>query len=243
VIGQNADMTLFDVSALVGPRPAPDHRPAPGTAAPGTAAPGTAAPGTAAPGTAAPGTAAPDPHATDPHATDPASAPTPEVEVRVSARRKKTSEAKWVGGRIVVSVPAHLDVDSRQKTIDWLVDRLLTRHRLQARLGDDELLARAVALSERYLVGARPASVRWVTNQTARWGSCSCHSGDIRVSHRLRAVPDWVLDSVLVHEVAHLTHPDHSPAFHRLAAAYPRHAEAGIFLAGFGLGLANPPPS
>ena len=57
----------------------------------------------------------------------------PEVEVRISARRKKTSEAKWVGGRIVVSLPAHLDVESRQKTTDWLVNRLLTRHGLSPR--------------------------------------------------------------------------------------------------------------
>jgi predicted metal-dependent hydrolase len=163
----------------------------------------------------------------------------PEVEVRISARRKKTSEARWVGGRIVVSLPAHLDVESRQKTIDWLVNRLLTRHRLDGPPGDDELLARAVALSERYRLGARPVSVRWVTNQTARWASCSYYSGEIRVSHRLRAVPDWVLDSVLVHEVAHLVYPDHSPAFHRLAGAYPRHEEAGMFLAGYGLGLST----
>ena len=166
----------------------------------------------------------------------------PEIEVRISKRRKKTSEAKWVGGRIVVSLPAHLDGENRQKTIDWLVDRLLTRHRLQSGLDDDGLLARAIELSDRYLVGARPASVRWVTNQTARWGSCSFSSGDIRVSHRLRVVPEWVLDSVLVHEVAHLTHPDHSRAFHALAGAYPRHKEAGVFLAGYGLGLSNPPP-
>jgi predicted metal-dependent hydrolase len=164
----------------------------------------------------------------------------PEVEVRISKRRKKTSEAKWVGGRIVVSLPAHLDVESRQKTIDWLVERLLTRHQLQSGLDDDGLLARAIELSDRYLVGARPDSVRWVTNQTARWGSCSYYSGHIRVSHRLRVVPGWVLDSVLVHEVAHLTHPDHSRAFHKLAGAYPRHEEAGVFLAGYGLGLSNP---
>jgi predicted metal-dependent hydrolase len=164
----------------------------------------------------------------------------PEVEVRISKRRKKTSEARWVGGRIVVSIPAHLDVESRQKTIDWLVERLLTRHRLQSGLDDAGLLARAIELSDRYLVGARPVSVRWVTNQTARWGSCSYYSGHIRVSDRLRVVPEWVLDSVLVHEVAHLTHPDHSRAFHKLAGAYPRHEEAGVFLAGYGLGLSNP---
>ena len=211
-------MTLFDVSDLLGSEPARDEL--------------------------ATARALPKPPpAPEPEPSDPGAAgDVPEVEVRISARRKKTSEAKWVGGRIVVSVPAHLDRESRQKAIDWLVERLLTRHGLQSRLGDDELLARAIELSDRYLVGARPASVRWVTNQTARWGSCSYYSGDIRVSHRLRAVPEWVLDSVLVHEVAHLTHPDHSPAFHRLAGRYPRHKEAGVFLAGYGLGLSSATP-
>jgi hypothetical protein len=162
----------------------------------------------------------------------------PEVVVRVSARRRKTSEAKWVEGRIIVSLPAHLDVESQRRTTDWLVERLLTRQSISI-ADDDALMARAVALSDRYLLGTRPASVRWVTNQTARWGSCSCDSGEIRISHRLRAVPEWVLDSVLVHELAHLTYPDHSPAFHRLAAGYPRHDEAGVFLAGYGLGLSR----
>ncbi len=163
----------------------------------------------------------------------------PEIEVRVSTRRRKTSEAKWVGGRIVVSVPAHLNLATRQKTVDWLVERLMTRHRFQSTHGDDQLLERAIELSDRYLVGARPKSVRWVTNQSARWGSCSWYKGEIRISHRLQTVPGWVLDSVLVHEVAHLTHHDHSRAFHALANAYPRHKEAGLFLAGYGLGLAT----
>src|SRR5277367_5871028 len=65
----------------------------------------------------------------------------PEIEVRISKRRKKTSEAKWVGGRIVVSVPAHLDRENRQTTIDWLVERLLTRQRPLSGVDDDGLLA------------------------------------------------------------------------------------------------------
>ncbi len=164
----------------------------------------------------------------------------PEIEVRVSTRRRKTSEARWEAGRIVVSLPAHLDVESRRKTTDWLVDRLMTRYRLQSSVGDSELLLRANTLSDRYSLGGYPASVRWVTNQKARWGSCSYHTKEIRISHRLRVVPDWVLESVLVHELAHLTHPDHSPAFHRLADRYPRHKEAAAFLAGYGLGLSSP---
>jgi predicted metal-dependent hydrolase len=230
-VGHNATMTLFDLSDLTRPGSPPE----PSSAGRAESPPTTTAPGTPAPDTQQPA---------DEEVFGSAIEAPPEVEVRVSKRRKKTSEAKWVAGRIVVSVPAHLSVESRQKTVDWLVERLLTRHQLQSGLTDDDLLARAIELSDRYLVGAHPVSVRWVTNQTARWGSCSYYSGHIRLSHRLRVVPEWVLDSVLVHEVAHLTHADHSPAFHKLAGAYPRHKEAGIFLAGYGLGLSNPiPPS
>jgi hypothetical protein len=227
-------VTLFDVAHLI----ETDPRPRPTTGSPPPSEPPAHEPRDRMPPTRD------EPQAAPVHPEAGATTVAPEVEVRISKRRKKTSEAKWVGGRIVVSLPAHLDVESRQKTIDWLVERLLTRHRLQSGLDDAGLLARAIELSDRYLVGARPQSVRWVTNQTARWGSCSYYSGHIRVSHRLRVVPEWVLDSVLVHEVAHLTHPDHSRAFHKLAGAYPRHEEAGVFLAGYGLGLSNPmPPS
>jgi predicted metal-dependent hydrolase len=181
-----------------------------------------------------------EPYATSEEPPAPVLPAEPLVEVRVSRRRKKTSEARWVGDHIVVSVPAHLSEANRRTTVDWLVGRLLSRHRPQAGMGDDELLGRAVELSQRYLVAERPESVRWATNQSARWGSCSHGSRRIRISHRLQSVPAWVLDSVLVHELAHLTHPDHSPAFHRLADRYPRHAEAATFLAGYGLGLAHP---
>jgi hypothetical protein len=229
-------MTLFDVTDLFGSEPPPESEPREPREA--TARDG----GTERDEGTARDEAAERDDLTSPRDDEGKSGAEPEVEVRISKRRKKTSEAKWVGGRIVVSLPAHLDVESRRKTIDWLVDRLLTRHQLQSGLTNEGLLARAIELSDRYLVGAHPASVSWVTNQTARWGSCSYYSGDIRVSHRLRVVPEWVLDSVLVHELAHLTHPDHSRAFHALAGAYPRHMEAGVFLAGYGLGLAHPAP-
>ncbi len=116
-------------------------------------------------------------------------AESPEVEVRVSARRKKTSEARWVGGRIVVSLPAHLDGENRgrRRSTGW--STVCSRANAGFRADDEALLARAIDLSDRYLVGARPVSVRWVTNQSARWGSCSYYSGEIRVSHRLRVVP------------------------------------------------------
>jgi hypothetical protein len=161
----------------------------------------------------------------------------PEIEVRTSTRRRKTSSAHWVNGKIIINLPAQLRGSARNETITWLVERLMAKGRGVRALGDDELMERARLLAGRFLGGVQPSSVRWVTNQTTRWGSCSFHSKEIRISHRLRDVPEWVLDSVLVHEMAHLVHPDHSPAFHALADCYPKHHDAGLFLAGYGLGL------
>lgn len=168
------------------------------------------------------------------HEPPPASEPT--VEVRVSTRRKKSAVSYWEDGRIVVVLPSHVGAERRAELVRWLVERALAR-RPGAASSDDELSRRAADLADRYVDGVRPASVRWVTNQQKRWGSCSTGTGDIRLSHRLREVPGWVLDAVLVHELTHLLHPNHSAGFHRVANRYPRQREASLFLEGYHLGL------
>jgi len=160
----------------------------------------------------------------------------PEVVVRTSPRRRKTAAAFWENGRIVVVMPTHVPRADRPELVEWLVARVLAK-RPGTAATDDALAARAAALANRYVGGVRPSSIRWVTNQGKRWGSCTTQTGEIRLSHRLRAVPEWVLDATIVHELAHLVHPDHSTAFHAIADRHPRQRDALVFLEGYSLGL------
>ena len=165
------------------------------------------------------------------------SAPEVEVEIRVSARRRKSVAAHWEGERIVVIVPQRMSKRERQSYADELVGRLMAdRERL--RPTDERLTERAVELSTRYLDGrAVPAAVTWSSRQQHRWGSCSLADRTIRISDRLAGVPEWVLDAVLVHELAHLLRGDHDEIFDELVARYPRTADAAIFLDGVQHGL------
>ncbi|MGD0393420.1 MAG: M48 family metallopeptidase [Acidimicrobiales bacterium] len=166
----------------------------------------------------------------------------PNVEVRVSKRRKKTAGAHWEGDRIVVVVPVHLRGAERDEMVESLARRL-ARHRPHLHASDDHLEQRARALGRRYLDGVAPASIRWSTSQNKRWGSCTFETGEIRISERLRVAPDWVLDAVIVHELAHLIEPNHSPRFSQLEQRYPRRRDADVFLEGYALGLHMPDAS
>ncbi|PZF97975.1 M48 metallopeptidase family protein [Micromonospora endophytica] len=159
----------------------------------------------------------------------------PVVEVRRSQRRRRTVSAYRDGERVVVLIP---DQFSRAEESEW-VDRMLAR--LAAREGrltrsDAGLLDRAARLIKLYLTDygdqAVPASVRWVTNQNGRWGSCTPADRSIRLSQRLQDMPDWVLDYVLMHELAHLIVPSHNAQFWALVGRYPRTERARGYLEG-----------
>lgn len=158
----------------------------------------------------------------------------PRVEVRRSARRRKTVSAFWEGSTAVVAIPAGFTRAQEAHWVERMVARLTQDAARRARPSTDEaLMMRARDLSSRYLGGrASPASIRWVTNQRRRWGSCTPSQRTIRLSHELQGMPDWVVDYVIVHELAHLLVSGHGPAFWRLAEAYPRLKEAQAFLAG-----------
>ncbi len=157
-----------------------------------------------------------------------------EIEVRRSARRTRTVSARREGDRTIVMVPATMSAAEEARAVADLVAKLDARDsRRRAARGDEALARRAAELAARYVPEApAPTSVRWVTNQNSRWGSCTPQQGTIRLSHRLRDMPDHVIDAVLVHEITHLVVSGHGPRFDAVSERYPRMAEAMGFLAG-----------
>lgn len=154
------------------------------------------------------------------------------VEIRRSTRRTRTVSASRREGRIVLQVPATLSLSEEEDWARSSAERIVAKEQ-RRRPNDAELAARARRLQRQFFPGQEPpAGITWVTNMTGRWGSCSGDSRTIRLSHRLQGMPAWVQDSVLVHELAHLDHPDHSPAFWAAANRFPQMERARGFLAG-----------
>jgi len=139
------------------------------------------------------------------------------VEVIRSERRRKTVQARRVNGVVRVTIPATM---TRAEEERWVAEMV---RRLERSTGGEavDLEERAAALAERYDL-PRPSSIRWVDNQELRWGSCTPVDGSIRISSKLLAEPSWVLDYVIVHELAHLLVPGHTQQFWGLVDRYPR---------------------
>ncbi len=156
------------------------------------------------------------------------------VEVRRSARRRRTVSAYRDGDVTVVLLPAKMSHAEERKWVKLMLVRLDAREgRWPGRGSDAALLTRARRLAASYLdADVDPVSVRWVDNQNSRWGSCTPEDRTIRLSSRLRAMPAWVVEYVLVHELAHLKVPGHGEDFWELVAGYPRAERARGYLEG-----------
>jgi predicted metal-dependent hydrolase len=166
------------------------------------------------------------------------------VEVRRSARRRRTVSAFRENGRLVVAIPARFTRAEEEHWVARMVERIEASDR-RRRPSDSDLTRRADRLAATYLPpGVRPSSITWVTNQSTRWGSCTPSERSIRLSHRLQGMPSWVIDYVVLHELAHLVVPGHGPQFWEIVDRFPHTERARGFLHGVAFrdaeGSANP---
>ncbi|CAN5658486.1 M48 family metallopeptidase [soil metagenome] len=157
------------------------------------------------------------------------------IEVRRSARRKKTISAEIVGDALVVSIPARFSRAEEQEWVGKMALRLSQRKKRDRLNTDGALAARARELSNLYLEGVRVGDISWIETQKSRWGYCSPSESQIRLSLALADYPTWVRDYVIVHELAHLIVADHSDRFWELVNGYPLTERARGFLIAKGM--------
>ncbi len=160
---------------------------------------------------------------------DPAGPVTPEVRVIRSDKRRRTISARMVGGVMELRIPARTSVAEETR---WVTEML---GRFQRKKATDrvDLTSRAKSLAAQLELRV-PDSIRWVTNQEQRWGSCTPVDRAIRISDKLVGAPLWVLDYVIVHEMAHLRYANHGPRFWSLVNRYPKTERARGYLMALG---------
>jgi hypothetical protein len=156
---------------------------------------------------------------------EPDNLPRLEVEVVRSKRRKKTSEAHLVGSVLNIKIPNAMTKTEEAEIVKYFVDKFELKYGAK-RIDLDE---RAAKLAQRYGL-ERPLIIRWVSNQNQRWGSCSPEDKVVRLSDKLVPFPDWVIDYVIVHELAHLTYAGHDKDFWALVNRYAKTERARGYL-------------
>jgi predicted metal-dependent hydrolase len=159
-----------------------------------------------------------------------------DIKIVRSARRKRTVTARWANGAMEVLAPASMPEDQLQAMVEKLRQRLENRRTGRQLNSDAALRQRADDLNRKYFKGRlKIACIEYVANQNRRFGSCTPLDAHIRLSVRVGALPDWVRDYVIVHELAHLMEANHSDRFWRLAGAYPLAERARGYLLAIGM--------
>ena len=144
-----------------------------------------------------------------------------EIQIIRSPKRKRSISARMVGDVMRVNAPAHMPEPTLQEIVNKF-QRRFERRKLRKELNLKENLLNVYSrLNKKYFEGKISVkSIEYATDQTRKWGVCNSRNKAIRISHRLAAMPQWVRDYVVVHEMAHILQPNHSPDFWNLVERY-----------------------
>jgi len=145
-----------------------------------------------------------------------------EIQITRSLRRRKTVSARMKNGVMQVSAPANISEERLRVIVERFRKKFERKSKIAELRGKEDLAEIAAKLNRRYFNGRILVnSIKYVTNQKSRFGSCNCRRGTIRISHRLSAMPSWVRDYVIIHEMAHILEPNHGKSFYDLVSVYP----------------------
>lgn len=170
----------------------------------------------------------------------------PEIQV-IRSRRKTVALEIKPDLTVVVRAPLHMSRQDIETFVarhqDWLekhyaiVQARRAAHPEPTPQEAEALIQRAKTILPGKVayyaskMGVRPTGIT-ITGARTRFGSCS-PKNRLCFSWRLMAYPEAAIDYVVVHELAHILHRDHSPAFHaQVARILPDHKERRALLKG-----------
>lgn len=144
-----------------------------------------------------------------------------EVKIIRSRRRFRTVSARLVKDILVVRAPQLISNERLEQIVGRFKSRF-ERQQLKTKLDKEQDLDRiAKRINAKYFHGSlKINSISYVTNQNSKYGCCNCQTGDIRVSHKVGLMPEWVREYVVIHEMAHLIEPNHGKAFWDIVYRY-----------------------
>ncbi|MBN1965968.1 MAG: M48 family metallopeptidase [Anaerolineae bacterium] len=158
------------------------------------------------------------------------------VTARYDSRLKKTVRWTVQNGLVEIRAPRHIGKRELNRIVDEIVEKVRKQRRRARNQNDDNLQQRAETINRQYFESALQwHTIRWVTNMHKRLGSCTSGGptdGDIRISTRITNWPQYVVDYVIAHELAHRKYANHSKAFWAYLARYPHTERARGFIEG-----------
>lgn len=135
------------------------------------------------------------------------------IKITRSKKRKKTIQSNFQNNQLTIYLPQGLSTKEEQKWISLMMKKH-EKHTKRNNLNSDGLLQkRAQELNKHYFEGKLTFAIKYVSNQQQRFGSCTPEEQTIRISDRVAALPAWVRDYILLHEMTHLVYPNHSKEF------------------------------
>lgn len=157
------------------------------------------------------------------------------IKVIKSRKRRKTASAQIKNNFLEIRLPSSLSSRQEEEIIKNLLKKIQSKNKIRT---DNFLLKRAIYLYKKFFPPPLPSlTVSWSLRQKRSFGSCQPKKKIIRINHRLKKAPLWVIDYLLIHEMAHLLFPHHQKKFWQLVNRYPKTERARGFLAGYQWGL------
>ncbi|VVB97450.1 Uncharacterised protein [uncultured archaeon] len=161
-----------------------------------------------------------------------------EVKVIRSPDRKKTIQGRMVGETLIVHIPLGMHREEERKIIEEMKEKIEKKRQRKQINKNDYLIKRFTGFNNEFFQGKlKVNSIQFVTNQECVNGSCTPNKRTIRLSHKLLEMPKWVLDYVIMHEMTHLVHPNHSKEFWAKVGEYQYTERARGFLMAKGMEL------